>query len=104
MSETLYLIDTFSLMFQVFHAIPPMTSPAGLPTNAVFGFSRDLVILLTTHKPTWLVCAMDSPGPGTRDALYPQYKANRAEMPEDLRPQIELLKEVIKGFGLPLVE
>ena len=104
MTDTVYLIDTFSLMFQVFHGIPPMTSPAGLPTNAVFGFSRDLIALLKVHKPTWLICAMDSSGPGTRDALYPAYKANRTEMPEDLRPQIDLLKEVITAFDIPLIE
>jgi DNA polymerase-1 len=91
-------------MFQVFHAIPPMTSPAGLPTNAVFGFSRDLMNLLKVHKPTWLICAMESPGPGARDALYPAYKANRSEMPEDLRPQIALLKEVIQAFDIPLID
>jgi DNA polymerase I len=104
MTETVYLIDTFSLMFQVFHGIPPMTSPAGLPTNAVFGFSRDLIGLLKDHKPGWLICAMESPGPGTRDAIYPAYKANRSEMPEDLRPQISLLKEVIQAFDIPLIE
>lgn len=104
MADTVYLIDTFSLMFQVFHGIPPMTSPAGLPTNAVFGFSRDLVALLKDHKPTWLICAFESAGPGTRDALYPAYKANRSEMPEDLRPQVEMLKEVIKTFDIPLIE
>lgn len=104
MTDTVFLIDTYSLMFQVFHGIPPMTSPAGLPTNAVFGFSRDLVSLLRVHKPSWVVCAMDSSGPGTRDALYPAYKANRSEMPEDLRPQVDLLKEVITAFGIPLVE
>ncbi len=104
MADTVYLIDTFSLMFQVFHGIPPMTSPAGLPTNAVFGFSRDLVALLKDHRPTWLICAMESPGPGIRDGIYPAYKANRTEMPEDLRPQIALLKEVIHAFNIPLIE
>lgn len=104
MADTVYLIDTFSLMFQVFHGIPPMTSPAGLPTNAVFGFSRDLVALLKGHKPTWLICAFDSSGPGTRDALYAEYKANRSEMPEDLRPQIQMLKDVIQAFQIPLIE
>ena len=104
MPDTAYLIDTFSLMFQVFHGIPPMTSPAGLPTNAVFGFSRDLVGLLKDHKPAWLICAMESPGPGVRDGIYPKYKAHRTEMPEDLRPQIAMLKEVIQFFGVPLIE
>jgi DNA polymerase-1 len=104
MPDTVFLIDTFSLMFQVFHAIPPMTSPTGLPTNAVFGFSRDLVSLLQNHKPAWLICAMESPGPGVREDIYPEYKAHRAEMPEDLRPQIPLLIELIQAFRVPIVQ
>jgi DNA polymerase-1 len=104
MPDTVFLIDTFSLMFQVFHAIPPMTSPSGLPTNAVFGFSRDLVSLLQVHHPDWLICAMESPGVGVREELYPEYKANRSEMPEDLRPQIPLLTELISAFRVPVVQ
>lgn len=100
-NPTLVLIDTFSLLFQVFHAIPSMTSPKGLPSNAVFGFTRDLFNLLQTQRPTHWLCAMDSPGPGTREALYPKYKANRTEMPEDLRPQIEMVQQVMDGFGIP---
>ncbi len=100
-NPTLFLIDTFSLLFQVFHAIPSMTSPKGLPSNAVFGFTRDLFNILQTQRPTHWLCAMDSPGPGTREALYPKYKANRTEMPEDLRPQIEMVQQVMDGFGIP---
>lgn len=104
MTDTVFLIDTFSLMFQVFHAIPPMTSPSGMPTNAVFGFSRDLVSLLQVHKPAWLICALESPGPGVREQLYADYKAHRAEMPEDLRPQIPLITELIQAFGIPAIQ
>lgn len=104
MPDTVFLIDTFSLMFQVFHAIPPMTSPSGMPTNAVFGFSRDLVSLLQVHKPAWLICALESPGPGVREQLYADYKAHRAEMPEDLRPQIPLIAELIQAFGIPAIQ
>ncbi len=100
-NPTLFLIDTFSLLFQVFHAIPSMTSPKGLPSNAVFGFTRDLFNILQTQRPTHWLCAMDSPGPGTRETLYPKYKANRTEMPEDLRPQIEMVQQVMDGFGIP---
>ena len=100
-NPTLFLIDTFSLLFQVFHAIPSMTSPKGLPSNAVFGFTRDLFNILQAQRPTHWLCAMDSPGLGTREALYPKYKANRTEMPEDLRPQIEMVQQVMDGFGIP---
>ncbi len=99
-TECLYIIDTFSLMFQVFHAIPAMTGTEGQPTNAVFGFTRDLLAVLD-RQPTHLICALDSPEPGRRAEIYEAYKINRAEMPEDLRPQIPLLQELLAGFGIP---
>lgn len=101
--DSIYIIDTFSLMFQVFHAIPPMTGTQGQPTNAVFGFTRDIFAILD-RNPTYLVCAFDSPGPGKRDEIYDKYKANRSEMPEDLRPQIPLIKELLEGFRIPSLE
>ncbi|MCA9037283.1 MAG: DNA polymerase I, partial [Planctomycetaceae bacterium] len=101
--DRIYVIDTFSLMFQVFHAIPPMTGTQGQPTNAVFGITRDLLSILE-KKPSHLVCAFDSPGPGQREQIFEAYKANRAEMPEDLRPQIPLIKEVLAGFRIAAVE
>ncbi len=104
MSETLYAVDVFSLVFQVFHAIPAMTSPAGQPTNAVFGFTRDVLNILKAKHPTYLVCAMDSPGRGVRDDIYPEYKANRSEMPDELRPQIPMVKRVIEAFGIPVLQ
>ncbi len=104
MSELLYIVDTFSLVFQVFHALPEMTGPAGQPTNAVFGFARDLQFLRDEKKPTYLICAMDSKGPGERNGWYEQYKANRTEMPEDLVPQIPLILEVIDGFNIPVID
>ncbi|HAP07208.1 MAG TPA: hypothetical protein DCR20_05250, partial [Planctomycetaceae bacterium] len=70
--DCLYLIDTFSLMFQVFHAIPTMTGTRGQPTNAVFGLTRDLLSIID-RKPSHLICALDSPGPGTRAQIYPLY-------------------------------
>ena len=104
MPELLYLIDVYSLVFQVFHAIPEMTSPHGVPTNAVFGFTRDILNILRQKKPTHLVCASDSSGPGTRETLYPQYKANRSTTPEELRPQFPLITETIAAFGIPVFE
>ena len=65
----IYLVDAHSLIFQVFHAIPPMTSPTGMPTNAVFGFVRDL-LYLRKRKPDYLVCAFDLPQPTFRSELY----------------------------------
>ena len=102
-NDCIFIIDTFSLMFQVFHAIPPMTGTQGQPTNAVFGFTRDIFAILE-RKPSHLICAFDSPGAGERNEIYDAYKANRSEMPEDLRPQIPLLKELLAGFNIPAIE
>jgi len=104
MPELLYLIDVYSLVFQVFHAIPEMTSPHGLPTNAVFGFTRDILNILRQKKPTHLLCATDPSGPGERENLYPQYKANRSATPEELRPQFPLIAQTIAAFGIPVLE
>lgn len=101
--DCIYIIDTFSLMFQVFHAIPPMKGTQGQPTNAVFGFTRDIFGILD-RKPTHLVCAFDSPGLGKRGEIFSDYKANRSEMPEDLRPQIPLIKELLEGFRIPVLQ
>ncbi len=84
MNELVYVIDTFSLMFQVFHAIAEMTGPSGQPTNAVFGFTRDLQLIRTQKKATHVICAVDSPGTGSRNDTYNEYKANRSEIPVDL--------------------
>src|SRR5579864_3377148 len=104
MPELLYLIDVSSLVFQVFHAIPEMTSPHGLPTNAVYGFTRDILNILRQKSPTHLVCATDPSGPGERENLYPQYKANRSSMPDELKPQFPLIGRMIAAFGIPVLE
>ena len=98
MDDLLYIIDTFSLMFQVFHAIAEMTGPSGQPTNAVFGFTRDLQLIRTQKKASHVICAVDSPGPGVRNDTFADYKANRTEIPVDLAPQIPLILQVIEGL------
>jgi len=105
MSETLYLIDLYSLIFQVFHAIrDEMTSPSGRPTNAVYGFTRDLITILRENRPTYLIAAMDAPGRPTRLDLFSEYKANRSSMPDDLQIQIPMIMDVLEGFGIPVIE
>ncbi|GIX04212.1 MAG: DNA polymerase I [Planctomycetaceae bacterium] len=101
---TVYLLDTFSLIFQVFHAVAEMTGPHGQPTNAVFGLSRDLLNLLKNHRPDWLISAWESTAPSFRSAMYPLYKAQRTEMPQDLVPQLAPIKQVVAALGIPQVE
>lgn len=104
MSDTLYIVDTFSLIFQVYHAIrQPMTGTRGQPTNAIFGFVGDIEHLIKEKHPSHLICAMESPEPGERLAIYADYKANRSAMPDDLRPQIPLIMDVLGGYRVPVV-
>src|SRR5947207_12042465 len=100
---SLYLVDSHSLIFQVFHAIPEMSSPSGLPTNALFGFTRDLLFLRADKKPDYLLCAFDRPEPTFRSELYSDYKAHRPPMDQDLRAQLPLIEELVGAMGIPLV-
>lgn len=99
----LYLVDAHSLIFQVFHAIGEMSSPSGLPTNAVYGFTRDMLFLREEKKPDYLVCAFDPPGPTFRDQLFPEYKAHRAPMPDDLRSQIPMIHRLLDAMNIPML-
>jgi len=98
-----YILDAFNLIFQVFHALPDMTGPDGRPTQAVFGIFRDMLNLLRDRKPDYLAAAFDGPGPVFRSEIYAEYKANRKEMPDDLVPQIPLIRRVIEGFRVPVL-
>ncbi|HEV3164078.1 MAG TPA: DNA polymerase I [Isosphaeraceae bacterium] len=100
---TLYILDAFSLIYQVFHAIPLMTGPAGQPTHAVFGVFRDVQNLLKTRKPDYLAAAFDGPGPVFRSDLFAEYKAQRAAMPEELQLQIPVIRRVFEGFNVPVL-
>jgi DNA polymerase I len=102
-SENVYLIDAHALIFQVFHAIPAMSSPSGLPTNALFGFTRDLLFLRTDKRPAYLLCAFDRSGPTFRDELFPAYKAHRAPMPDDLQQQIPLIHQLLEAMRVPVL-
>jgi DNA polymerase-1 len=100
---TFYILDAFSLIFQVFHAIPEMTGPKGQPTQAVFGIFRDLLNLVRDRKPDYLAAAFDGPGPVFRNEIFPEYKANRKEMPDELVPQIPVIRRVFAGFRIPVL-
>ncbi len=101
--KMVYVVDSFSLIFQVFHAFPEMTGPRGEPVGAVLGYTRDMLSLLEQRKPDYLFCAFDSSGPTFRTALFDQYKAHRGEMPEDLRPQIGSIRRVLEAMRIPVL-
>jgi DNA polymerase I len=98
LEQRLYLIDTFAFIFRSYFANPR------LKNGAAYTFARLVLQLLEKHKPTHIACVFDTPGPTFRHEIYPDYKANRAEMPEDLRPQIPLIRDLIMALNIPIVE
>lgn len=99
--RTVYVIDSHSLIHQLFHAIPEMSSPAGQPVNAVFGFCRDLFSLVENRQVDFLFCAFDSPEKTFRHDLFEAYKEQRPEMDPDLAEQIPLILRLLEVLSIP---
>lgn len=101
--DLVVLVDSHSLIYQVFHAMPTMTSPQGIEVGAAHGFLRDIANLLEQWKPDFLVCTFDESGPTFRNEIYDQYKANRAPMPDGLRDQIPLIQRCLETLAVPKI-
>jgi DNA polymerase I len=101
--KRLILVDGSSFLFRAYHAIPPLTSPKGVPTNAIHGVTNMLRKLINDYHSDYITVVFDAPGDTFRNELYDQYKANRPSMPDDLRVQIEPLHHIIRAMGLPLI-
>ena len=97
------VVDGSSYLFRAFHALPPLTNFTGEPTGAIVGVINMLNKLLSEHPPTHVAVVFDAPGKTFRNDLYPEYKAHRPPMPDDLRVQIEPLQQIIRDMGLPLL-
>ncbi|MCY4643371.1 MAG: DNA polymerase I [Bacteriovoracales bacterium] len=101
MNSKLLIIDISSFIFRAFYAIRPLHSPKGVPVNAVYGVLSMLLKLFEKEKPDHILVAKDSIGPSFRHELYPEYKANRTEVPEDLIPQFDIVDQLLKKMQLP---
>ncbi|CCN50768.1 DNA polymerase I [Vibrio nigripulchritudo MADA3029] len=99
----LILIDGSSYLYRAFHAYPGTMSNGDIPTNAVYGVVNMLRSMMRQFSSERIAVVFDAKGKTFRDDMYPEYKANRPPMPDDLRCQIEPLYEVIKAMGLPLI-
>ena len=104
MRKTFFLVDGHSLLYRAFYALPTMTTTSGEHTNAVYGFISMLLRLLQEQDPDCLVVAFDKKGPTLRHEQFPDYKANRAETPDELISQVERVKELVDAFGWHQVE
>ena len=102
--EKLVLIDGNSLLNRAFYATPVFTTKDGLPTNAVFGFVKLLLKIVSDKKPTHIVVAFDVHAPTFRHELYDSYKAGRKPMPEDLSKQFPVLKDVLSAMNVCMCE
>ena len=102
--EKLVLIDGNSLINRAFYAMPPLSTKEGVPTNAVYGFMNMFFKMLDEIKPSYVCVAFDLKAPTFRHKLFSDYKGTRKPMPDDLRPQIPLLKEVLSLMGIKTME
>ena len=105
---TLLLVDGSSYLYRAFHAMPDLRAVPGDPTSAATGAIRGMINMMERLRkdvPTvYAACVFDARGPTFRDALYPEYKANRSPMPDDLRSQIEPIHELVRLMGWTLLD
>jgi DNA polymerase-1 len=102
--KTIYLIDGTAYIYRAYHAIRELSNSKGLPTNAIFGFTRMLMKLMEDRSPEYVAMFFDAKGPTFRHEMYKDYKANRPPMPEDMIVQLPYIKEVTAAFNLPILE
>ncbi|MDH3997394.1 MAG: DNA polymerase I, partial [Desulfuromonadales bacterium] len=102
--QRLFLIDGSSYIYRAYYAIRHLSNSQGMATNAIYGFTTMLLKVMRESAPDQLAVIFDSKGPTFRKDIYPEYKANRSAMPEDLAPQIPYIKQVVQGFNLPAIE
>jgi DNA polymerase-1 len=106
MDKRVFLLDAFALIFRAYYALirSPRISSTGKNTNAQFGFTNALVELINKQKPSHMAVCFDTSAPTERHVDYADYKANRQETPEDILSAVPDIKEIIRGFNIPIIE
>ena len=102
--RVLYLIDGSSYIFRAYHAIRSLSTSKGSPTNAIYGFTSMIFKFLKDYSPEYLGIVFDSKGKTFRDEIYPLYKANREEAPDDFKVQVPKIFEMVDSLGIPQVQ
>ncbi len=103
MNKTLLLVDGSSYLYRAFHALPDLRNAQGAPTGAIYGMINMLRRLRADFPAAYMACVFDAKGKTFRDDLYPEYKAQRASMPEDLVKQIDPIHEAVRAMGWPIL-
>lgn len=100
----IYLLDGSCFIYRAYHAIKGLSTSRGIPTNAIYGFTRMLLKLLREKNVKYILCAFDSPHPTKRHKIYEEYKITRPETPKDLPVQIDYIKQIIDALGITRIE
>ena len=103
-ANTLVLVDGSSYLYRAFHAMPSLTNSRGEPTGAVYGVTNMLRKLLADYAPNYIAVVFDAKGKTFRDEVFPEYKANRPPMPDELSRQVESIHAIVRALGLPLLQ
>ncbi len=103
MTKKLLLVDGANCLFRAFYAIPHLSNQNNLPTNALFGLAQTLLKLRDRHMPDYMIVCLDTKETTHRKKMYPKYKANRQEPPDELKMQFPYVNSVIKAMGIPLI-
>ena len=103
MADKIMLLDGHSLLNRAFYGLPVLTNAEGIHTNAVLGFLNIMLRYVDEEKPTHLLVAFDRKEPTFRHLKYKEYKGNRKPMPEELRQQVPLMKELLKAMEVPVI-
>jgi len=98
--KTLFLIDGSSYIYRAYHAVRGLSTKEGFPTNAIFGFTNMLLKVLREQEPNYVAMVLDSPGLTHRHEIFPDYKANRPPMPDDLKVQIPRIEDLTRAFNI----
>lgn len=98
------LVDAHALIYRAYYAIPNLTDPEGNLVNAVYGFSKMVLNAISYFEPEYAAVCFDHPKPTFRHKKFDGYKAQRAKMPDDLIPQIQIVKDVVSALGIPKFE
>lgn len=104
--KNLYLLDAYALIYRAYYAFirAPRINSKGLNTSAIYGFTNTLLDIINNQHPTHLAVVIDYPGPGFRDELYPDYKANREAAPEDIKRAVPYIERILEAMNISMLQ
>ena len=102
--KKLVIIDSYALVHRSYHALPPLTSPKGVLVNGVYGFMLFFLKMIDDLKPDYIVATFDMAAPTFRHKEYKKYKAKRVKMPDNFYEQIQIVKNLLQSFNVPILE